>query len=216
MTPHYVAIQNWTVAEVLSHLREQADKSDDQSALRRGFQRTARWTSFACGMWWSRRSRCPCWSCWRTGSSFCAPPTIKETAVAAFKKIRRDHSTGGGFQERARRRRNGRRCARRRRTRSHRGHPKLGGMEALDAPYLRIGLFDMIKEARGLARDPVRWRNVHRHRDELFRTKSPGGRAGRCSCLIISSGGNASSQATSLIIRALANCATCRGQTGGR
>ena len=82
---------------------------------------------------------------------------------------------------------------------------KLGGMEALDAPYLRIGMFDMIKKRAG-------WLAIL-FVGEMFTATAMGYFEDEIAKavvlalfvpLIISSGGNAGSQATSLIIRALA------------
>ena len=82
---------------------------------------------------------------------------------------------------------------------------KLGGMEALDAPYLRIGMFEMIKKRAG-------WLAIL-FVGEMFTATAMGYFEDEIAKavvlalfvpLIISSGGNAGSQATSLIIRALA------------
>ena len=82
---------------------------------------------------------------------------------------------------------------------------KLGGMEALDAPYLAIGLFSMVKKRAG-------WLAVL-FMGELLTATAMGHFEGELEKaivlssflpLIISSGGNSGSQATSLIIRSLA------------
>src|SRR3954471_1100841 len=82
---------------------------------------------------------------------------------------------------------------------------KMGGMEALDAPYLRIGLTHMIKKRAG-------WLSVL-FVSEMFTATAMGyfqGEIERAAVLalfvplILSSGGNSGSQATSLIIRAMA------------
>ncbi len=82
---------------------------------------------------------------------------------------------------------------------------KMGGMEALDAPYLKIGLFSMIKKRAG-------WLAVLFVGEMLTATamgyfESELEKALVLSLfvpLIISSGGNSGSQATSLVIRAMA------------
>jgi magnesium transporter len=82
---------------------------------------------------------------------------------------------------------------------------KLGGMEALDAPYLAIGLLSMVKKRAG-------WLAVL-FMGELLTATAMGHFEGELEKaivlssflpLIISSGGNSGSQATSLIIRSLA------------
>lgn len=82
---------------------------------------------------------------------------------------------------------------------------KLGGMEALDAPYLTIGLLSMVKKRAG-------WLAVL-FMGELLTATAMGHFEGELEKaivlssflpLIISSGGNSGSQATSLIIRSLA------------
>ncbi|MDQ6630373.1 MAG: magnesium transporter [Verrucomicrobiota bacterium] len=82
---------------------------------------------------------------------------------------------------------------------------KMGGMEALDAPYLQIGLFSMVKKRAG-------WLSVL-FVGEMLTTSAMNHFEGELAHaivlaafipLIISSGGNSGSQATSLIIRAMA------------
>lgn len=82
---------------------------------------------------------------------------------------------------------------------------KLGGMEALDAPYLEISFFEMVKKRGGwlavlflgemLTATAMGYFEGEIARAVVLATFLP---------LIISSGGNSGSQATSLIIRALA------------
>jgi magnesium transporter len=82
---------------------------------------------------------------------------------------------------------------------------RLGGMEALDAPYLEIGLWEMVKKRGGwlsvlLVGEMLTATAMGYYEHEIARALVlmlfvP---------LIISSGGNTGSQATSLIIRALA------------
>ena len=82
---------------------------------------------------------------------------------------------------------------------------KLGGMEALDAPYLKIGIFSMIKKRVG-------WLSIL-FVSEMFTSTAMGHFEGEIEKaavlsiflpLILSSGGNSGSQATTLIIRAMA------------
>ncbi len=82
---------------------------------------------------------------------------------------------------------------------------KLGGVEALDAPYLKIGMLSMIKKRAG-------WLAIL-FVGEMFTATAMGYFEDEIAKavvlalfvpLIISSGGNSGSQATSLIIRALA------------
>src|SRR5436190_4038340 len=82
---------------------------------------------------------------------------------------------------------------------------KLGGMEALDAPYLTIRLRSMIRKRAG-------WLSIL-FISEMFTATAMGyfeGEIERAAVLalflplILSSGGNSGSQATSLIIRAMA------------
>ncbi len=82
---------------------------------------------------------------------------------------------------------------------------KLGGMAALDAPYLKIGMFTMVKKRAG-------WLAVL-FLGEMLTASAMNHFEGELASvivlsafipLIISSGGNSGSQATSLIIRAMA------------
>jgi len=82
---------------------------------------------------------------------------------------------------------------------------KMGGSEALDAPYLQVGLLDMIKKRAGwlsalfigelLTATAMGYYEKEIARAAVLAVFIP---------LIISSGGNSGSQATTLIIRALA------------
>ncbi|EEF60169.1 magnesium transporter [Pedosphaera parvula] len=82
---------------------------------------------------------------------------------------------------------------------------KLGGMEALDAPYLKITLLQMVKKRAG-------WLSIL-FVSEMFTSTAMGYFEGEIEKaailsiflpLILSSGGNSGSQATTLIIRAMA------------
>jgi magnesium transporter len=82
---------------------------------------------------------------------------------------------------------------------------KMGGMEALDAPYLTIGLFSMIKKRAGwlailFVGEMLTATAMGYFQDEIAKAVV----LALFVPLIISSGGNSGSQATSLIIRALA------------
>lgn len=82
---------------------------------------------------------------------------------------------------------------------------KMGGMEALDAPYLSIGIFSMIKKRAGwlsvlFLGEMLTASAMNHFEGELARAIV----LGSFIPLIISSGGNSGSQATSLIIRAMA------------
>jgi magnesium transporter len=206
MTPHYVAIQqNWTVAEVLAHLREQEDKRDTMNQLY-VVDAKDRLVDFV-----------------RLKNLIVAPIQMsvlellenqqislhatddQEIAVAAFKKydvtilpvvdsknvlvgvVTVDDVLDVAERE------------------ATEDIQKLGGMEALEAPYLRIGILAMIKKRAG-------WLAVL-FVGEMFTATAMGyfedeiARAVVLALfvpLIISSGGNAGSQATSLIIRAMA------------
>jgi len=82
---------------------------------------------------------------------------------------------------------------------------KLGGMEALDAPYLRIGMFSMIRKRAGwlavlFVGEMLTATAMGYFEDEIAKAVV----LALFVPLIISSGGNSGSQATSLVIRALA------------
>ncbi len=206
MTPHYVAIQqNWTVAEVLSHLREQADKSDtinqlyvvDSKGRLVDFVRLRNVVVAPIQM--------SVLELLENRQIFLRATDDQETAVAAFKKydvtilpvvdskdvlvgvVTVDDVLDVAEKE------------------ATEDIQKLGGMEALDAPYLRISMFDMIKKRAG-------WLAIL-FVGEMFTATAMGYFEDEIAKavvlalfvpLIISSGGNAGSQATSLIIRAMA------------
>jgi magnesium transporter len=82
---------------------------------------------------------------------------------------------------------------------------KLGGMEALDAPYLRVGLFRMIQKRAGwlavlFLGEMLTATAMGYFEDEIAKAVV----LALFVPLIISSGGNSGSQATSLVIRAMA------------
>jgi magnesium transporter len=82
---------------------------------------------------------------------------------------------------------------------------KAGGVEALDAPYMRIGFWDMIKKRAGwltvlFLGEMLTATAMSQFEDEIARAVV----LALFVPLIISSGGNSGSQATTLIIRAMA------------
>ncbi len=206
MTPHYVAIQqNWTVAEVLSHLRGQADKSDtinqlyvvDAKGRLVDFVRLRNVVVTPIQM--------SVLELLENRQIFLRATADQETAVAAFKKYdvtilpvvdSKDVLVGVVTVDDVLD------VAEREATEDIQ---KLGGMEALDAPYLRIGLFDMIKKRAGwlailFVGEMFTATAMSYFEDEIAKAVV----LALFVPLIISSGGNAGSQATSLIIRALA------------
>jgi magnesium transporter len=206
MTPHYVAIQqNWTVAEVLSHLRQEEGKRDSMSQLY-VVDSKGRLVDYV-----------------RLRNVVVAPMQMsvlellenqqislratddQETAVAAFKKYdstilpvidSKDVLVGVVTVDDVLD------VAEREATEDIQ---KLGGVEALDAPYLKIDLMGMVrKRAPWLVilflSEMLTSTAMTFFQDEISRAIVlvlflP---------LIMSSGGNSGSQATSLIIRAMA------------
>jgi magnesium transporter len=82
---------------------------------------------------------------------------------------------------------------------------RFGGMEALDAPYMRIGLAGMIRKRAGwlcalFVSEMLTATAMQHFNNEI--AKAP--RLAQFIPLVMSSGGNSGSQATSLLIRALA------------
>ena len=82
---------------------------------------------------------------------------------------------------------------------------KFGGMEALDEPYMEIGFCSMIKKRAGWLCALFLGEMLTATAMGYSRERSARPSCSRCSFRsIISSGGNSGSQATSLIIRAMA------------
>lgn len=82
---------------------------------------------------------------------------------------------------------------------------KMGGTEALDAPYLEVGFFSMIKKRAGwlmvlFVGEMLTASAMGRYEDEIARAVV----LALFVPLVISSGGNSGSQATTLVIRAMA------------
>lgn len=206
MTPHYVAIQqNWTVAEVLSHLRAEEDKRDainqlyvvdgkghlvDYVRLRNLVVAPLQMSVLE--LLENRRI-------------FLRATDDQEAAVAAFKKydstilpvvdskemlvgvVTVDDVLDVAERE------------------ATEDIQKLGGLDALDAPYFKIGLVDLLKK-----RAP--WLAIL-FVSEMFTSTAMGyfeqeiEKAAVLAIflpLILSSGGNSGSQGTTLIIRAMA------------
>ena len=206
MTPEYVAIkQNWTVAEVLAHLRTQADRRGainqlyvvDEAGRLVDFVRLRNLVV--------ARTETPVVELLEHAGFSLRATDDQETAVSAFKKydatilpvvdskdvlvgvVTVDDVLDVAEKE------------------ATEDIQKLGGVEALDAPYLKIGLLSMIKKRAG-------WLAVL-FVGEMFTATAMGYFEDEIAKavvlalfvpLIISSGGNAGSQATSLIIRAMA------------
>jgi magnesium transporter len=206
MSPQYVAIQqDWTVAEVLAHLRREAHKRDainqlyvvDAKGHLVDFVRLR--NLVVAPMQMSVQELL------ENQQLFLRATDDQESAVAAFKKydvtmlpvvdsqdvlvgvVTVDDVLDVAEKE------------------ATEDIQKLGGVEALDAPYLKIGMFSMIKKRAG-------WLAVL-FVGEMFTATAMAYFSDEIAKavvlalfvpLIISSGGNAGSQATSLIIRALA------------
>ena len=206
MSPAYVAIQqNWTVAEVLAHLRREEHKRDAMNQLY-VVDAKGRLVDYV-----------------RLRNVVVSPVQMsvlellenqnlslratddQETAVAAFKKydvtmlpvvdsqdvlvgvVTVDDVLDVAEKE------------------ATEDIQKLGGVEALDAPYLKIGLLSMIKKRAGwlavlFVGEMLTATAMGYFEDEIAKAVV----LALFVPLIISSGGNAGSQATSLIIRALA------------
>jgi magnesium transporter len=206
MTPEFVAIQqSWTVAEVLDHLRR---AGRDRESLNQMYVvddkgRLVNWVRLRNVV--VSELRTPVVELFEPQLVTLHASDDQETAVAAFRKYdftvlpvidAKDKLVGVVTvddvldvleQE------------------TTEDIQKMGGMEALDAPYLRIGLTHMIKKRAG-------WLSVL-FVSEMFTATAMGyfqGEIERAAVLalfvplILSSGGNSGSQATSLIIRAMA------------
>ncbi len=206
MTPEYVAIkQDWTVAEVLAHLRAEKAKRDSINQLY-VVDRTGHLLDFVrlrdvvvAG------AQTPVAELLRNQNLALSATADQETAVAAFKKydvtilpvvdgkgvivgvVTVDDVLDVAEKE------------------ATEDMQKLGGVEALDAPYLEIGLWDMLKK-----RAP--WLSIL-FVSEMFTSTAMGYYEAEIEKaailaiflpLILSSGGNSGSQATTLIIRAMA------------
>lgn len=206
MTPEYVAIkQNWTVSQVLEHLRTQSERRGaisqlyvvDEGGRLVDFVRLRNLVV--------ARPEIPVVELLEQAVVSLRATDDQETAVAAFKKydatilpvvdskdvlvgvVTVDDVLDVAEKE------------------ATEDIQKLGGVEALDAPYLKIGMLSMIKKRAG-------WLAIL-FVGEMFTATAMGYFEDEIAKavvlalfvpLIISSGGNAGSQATSLIIRAMA------------
>jgi magnesium transporter len=208
MTPDYVAIEHgWTMADVLAHLRRVGQTRDritlNQLYVVNGKGQLVDWVRLQSVV--TAEPARPVAELFEGSNLSLNAAADQETAVAAFKKydvtilpvvdsnnvllgvVTVDDVLDVAEQE------------------TTEDIQKLGGMEALDAPYLAIGLFSMVKKRAG-------WLAVL-FMGELLTATAMGHFEGELEKaivlssflpLIISSGGNSGSQATSLIIRSLA------------
>ncbi|MBI3416822.1 MAG: magnesium transporter [Verrucomicrobia bacterium] len=206
MTPEYVAIQkNWTVAEVLAFLPSQAHKCNAMNQLYVVDDKGHLIDSVRLRNLVVAEPRTPVMELADQGSVALRATDDQETAVAAFEKydvtilpvvdsrevlvgvVTVDDVLDVVEKE------------------TTEDIQKMGGVEALDAPYLKIALSSMIKKRAG-------WLSVL-FVSEMFTATAMGYFQGEIEKaavlalfvpLILSSGGNSGSQATSLIIRAMA------------
>jgi len=206
MTPDYVAVQqHWTVAEALEHLRQQPDKRDSIAQLyvvNEGGQLLdfIRLRDLVVS-----QPQMPLINLMEHSNLALRATDDQETAVAAFKKYdvtilpvvdRRSVLVGVVTVDDVLD------VAEREATEDIQ---KLGGLEALDTPYLRTKIVEMLKK-----RAP--WLSIL-FVSEMFTSTAMGYFEGVIQKaavlaiflpLILSSGGNSGSQATTLIIRAMA------------
>jgi magnesium transporter len=206
MTPEYVAIQQyWTVEEVLEHLRREGRRRESLNQLYVVDQKgkLVDWVRLRNVVVADLRT--PVAELLENRSLALHATDDQEVAVAAFKKydatimpvvesqgvlvgvVTVDDVLDLAEQE------------------ATEDIQKLGGMEALDAPYLTIGMASMIKKRAGwlavlFLGEMLTASAMGYFENELAQAIV----LGSFIPLIISSGGNSGSQATSLIIRAMA------------
>ena len=203
MTPEYIAIQqNWTVAEVLAHLRRVGRERESLNELYVVDEKGRLVDSVRLRNLVVAELSTPVGELLDHQVFALRATDDQETAVAAFRKYdrtilpvldSRDVLVGVvtvldvAEQE------------------ATEDIQKMGGMEALDAPYLKIAMFSMIRKRAG-------WLSIL-FISEMFTATAMGyfenelekaAVLGLFLPLILSSGGNSGSQATSLIIRAMA------------
>jgi magnesium transporter len=206
MSPEYVAIQqNWTAGEVLAHLRTQADKRETVNQLFVVDGKGRLVDSVRLRNVVVSPPQMSVLELLENQPVFLRATADQETAVAAFRKydvmmlpvvdsqeVLVGVVTGDDVLAVAEKE-------------ATEDIQKLGGVEALDAPYLRIGMLAMIKKRAG-------WLAIL-FVGEMFTATAMGYFEDEIAKavvlalfvpLIISSGGNSGSQATSLVIRALA------------
>jgi magnesium transporter len=206
MTPEYVAIQqNWTVADVLAHLRKTGRGRETLNQLYVVDEKGRLVDSVRLRNLVVSELNTPITELLEQQSLALHATDDQETAVAAFRKYDRtvlpvidstdvlvgaltvDDVLDVAEQE------------------ATEDIQKLGGMEALDAPYLKIGLLSMIRKRAGwlavlFVGEMLTATAMGYFEDEIAKAVV----LALFVPLIISSGGNSGSQATSLIIRAMA------------
>jgi magnesium transporter len=206
MTPEYVAIQHsWTVEDVLAHLRKVGKERESFNQLYVVDDNGRLVDSVRLRNLVVTELNTPVSELFDHQSPALRAMDDQETAVAAFKKYDRtilpvvdsndvlvgvvtvDDVLDVAEQE------------------ATEDIQKLGGMEALDAPYLKIGMLSMIQKRAGwlailFVGEMLTATAMGYFQDEIAKAVV----LALFVPLIISSGGNSGSQATSLIIRALA------------
>ncbi|PYK96024.1 MAG: magnesium transporter [Verrucomicrobia bacterium] len=206
MTPEYIAIQqNWTVAEVLAHLRKVGRERESLNQLYVVDEKSRLVDSVRLRNLVTAELNTPVGELLDHQVFALRATDDQETAVAAFRKYDRtilpvldskdvlvgvvtvDDVLDVAEQE------------------ATEDIQKMGGMEALEAPYLKIAMLSMVRKRAG-------WLSIL-FISEMFTTTAMGyfeaemakaAVLGVFLPLILSSGGNSGSQATSLIIRAMA------------
>jgi len=206
MTPEYIAIQQtWTVAEVLEHLRKVGRERESLNQLYVVDEKGRLVDSVRLRSLVVAELNTPVAELLDHQLFALRATDDQETAVAAFKKYDRtilpvldsknalvgvvtvDDVLDVAEQE------------------ATEDIQKMGGMEALDAPYLKIAMLSMVRKRAG-------WLSIL-FISEMFTATAMGyfeselakaAVLGLFLPLILSSGGNSGSQATSLIIRAMA------------
>ena len=206
MTPEYVAIQEkWTVADVLTHLRKVGRDRETFNQLYVVDDKSRLVDSVRLRNLVVAELSAPVATVFDQGTPSLRATDDQETAVASFKKYDRtilpvldsndvlvgvvtvDDVLDVAEKE------------------ATEDIQKMGGMEALDAPYLSIGMFSMIQKRAGwlailFVGEMLTATAMGYFEDEISKAVV----LALFVPLIISSGGNSGSQATSLIIRALA------------
>ena len=206
MTPEYIAIQQtWTVAEVLEHLRKVGRERESLNQLYVVDEKGRLVDSVRLRSLVVAELNTPVAELLDHQLFALRATDDQETAVAAFKKYDRtilpvlDSKnalvgvvTVDGVLDVAEQE-------------ATEDIQKMGGMEALDAPYLKIAMLSMVRKRAG-------WLSIL-FISEMFTATAMGyfeselakaAVLGLFLPLILSSGGNSGSQATSLIIRAMA------------
>jgi len=200
MTPEYVAIkQSWTASEVLLELRKHKDQRDVISQLYVVDDKSRLIDMVRLRNLVVAEERTPVVELLENQFLALKATDDQETAVASFKKydmtmlpVVNSQGVLVGVVTVAEKE-------------ATEDIQKMGGMEALDAPYLKISIGSMIRKRAG-------WLSIL-FVSEMFTATAMGyfeGEIAKAAVLalflplILSSGGNSGSQATSLIIRAMA------------